>query len=60
MNQFAKNLKSLSRTQSRLARQYAKWAVEGGKGSERYAKQAQRLKHESVKYAEMAEREMNQ
>ena len=59
MNQFAKNLKSLSRTQKRLAKQYDKWADEGGRDAARCASEAQRLKREAIKHAELAERELN-
>ena len=59
MNQFAKNLISISRTQSRLAKIYAKWAAEGGHRSDEYAVNAKRLARESTKHAELAEREMN-
>ena len=58
-NRFANNLKSLSRTQKRIARRYAKWAAEGGARADEYAAEAKRLRIESIKYNELAEREMN-
>ena len=57
--QFAKNLQSLSDTQHRLAKQYREWAAEDGPRSYEYALIANRLFNESMKYAELAEREMN-
>lgn len=56
---FTDNLKSLAKTQADLAGVYYEWFHEGGKQNLEYLDTAERLTKESIKHAEMAEREMN-